>query len=64
MAIGRSNTTRKLNDVVATFLSEYMRWKNMEGSTPEELSLRGRYVSKKKGKPSSGRYKSRGKLRL
>ena len=35
----------------------------MEGLTLEALSVRGRSVNKKKGKPSSGRSKSRGKLR-
>ena len=32
----------------------------MEGSTPEELLVRGRSIRKKKGRPSSGRSKSRG----
>ena len=35
----------------------------MEGSTPEALSVRGRYISRKKDKPSSVRSKSRGKSR-
>ena len=43
---------------------EEMRKKTMEGSTVEALSLRGRSISRKKGKPSSGRSKSRGKSRL
>ena len=35
----------------------------MEGWTPEELSVRGRSLRRKKGKPSSGRSKLRGKSR-
>lgn len=41
MAIGSNNTTLKLDNVVTTLLSEEMRWKNMEGSTLKELSIRG-----------------------
>ena len=63
MDIGSNNTTLKINDVVATLLSEEMRRKTMDGSTPEALSLRGRSVNRKKGKPSSERSKSRGKSR-
>lgn len=55
MAIGSNNTTLKLNNVVATLLSEEMRWKNMEGLTLEALSVRGQSINRKKGKPSSGR---------
>ena len=36
----------------------------MEELTLEALSLRGRSIGKKKGKPSSGRSKSRGKSKL
>ena len=36
----------------------------MEGSTFKTLLVRGRSISRKKGKTSSGRYKSRGKSRL
>ena len=61
MDIGSNNTTLKINDVVARLLLEEMRRKTMEGTTPEALSVRGQFVSKKKGKPSSGRSKSRGK---
>lgn len=41
MAIGSNDTTQNLDDVVTTFLLEEMRWKNMEGSTPEALSVIG-----------------------
>ena len=64
MAIGRNNATLKIDDVVATSLSEEMRQKNMEGLTLEELLVRGRFVSRKKGHPSSGRSKLRGKSSL
>ena len=40
MVIRSNNTTLKLYDVVATLLLEEMRQKNMEGSTPEALSVR------------------------
>ena len=36
--IGSNNTTLKFDDVVITLLSEEMRWKNIEGLTPEGLS--------------------------
>ena len=62
MAIGRNNTTLNINDVVATLLLEEISQKTMEGSNPKALLVRGRSVSKKKGKPSSGRSKL--KLRL
>jgi hypothetical protein len=41
MAIRSNNTTLKLDDVVATLLSEEMRWENLERLTPGELSVRG-----------------------
>ena len=63
MAIGSNNTTLNINDVVATLLLEEMSQKTMEGSNPKALLVRGRSVSKKKGKPSSGRYKLMGKSR-
>ena len=40
--------------MVATLLSEKMRWKNTEGSNPKALSVRGRSINNQKGKPSSG----------
>ena len=40
-AIGSNNTTLNIADVVASLLSEYMRRNTMEGSTPEELLVRG-----------------------
>ena len=61
MDIRSNNTTLKLDNVVAALLSKEMREKNMEGSTLEDLSVRGRSVIRKKGKPSSGRSKSKGK---
>ena len=55
VAIGSNNTTLKIDDEVATLLLEEMRRKTTEGSTPETLSVRGRFVNIKKGKNSSGR---------
>ena len=63
VAIWINNTTLKLDDVVATLLSEEMRWKNTKGLTPEAPSVRGRPIIKNKGKHFSGRSKSRGKSR-
>ena len=63
MDIGSNNTTLKIDDVVATLLLEEMRRQTMEGSTPKVLSMRGQSISRKKGNPSSGRSKSRGKSR-
>ena len=63
MDIGRNKTTLKLNDVVVALLSKEMRWKYMEGLTPEELSAKGRSISINKGRPFSRRSKSRGKLK-
>ena len=63
MAIGSNNTTLKINTMVATLLSKEMSQKTMEGLVFEELSVRGRTVGKKKGKPSNGSSKSRGKSR-
>ena len=62
MAIGRKNSTLKIDNVVATLFLEEMRRKTMEGFILEALLVRGRFVSRKKGKPSSGRSKSRGML--
>ena len=64
MAIESNNTTLKLNDVVVAFFSEDMRQKNMEGLTLEAFLVRGQSIGRKKGKPSSGRSKSRGKSKL
>ena len=63
MDIGRNNITLKIENVVVALYSEEMRRNTMEGSTPEALSVRGQSISRKKGKPSSGKSKSRGKLR-
>jgi hypothetical protein len=42
VAIGSNTTTLKLEDVVASLLSEEMRRKNMEGLTKDALVVRGR----------------------
>jgi hypothetical protein len=41
VAIGSNNTTLKIDDVIATLLSEEMRRKTMEGSNLKDLSVRG-----------------------
>lgn len=55
VAIRRNNTTLKIDDVVASLLSEYMCQNNMEGSTHNALMSRGRSVAKRKAKFSSRR---------
>jgi hypothetical protein len=57
MAIGSNLTTLVLEDVVASLLSEEMRWKNMEGSTKDALMVRGRLVDRDKGKFSGRKSK-------
>ena len=64
VSIGRNNTTLKLDNVVVATLSKEMRKNNKEGSTPKALIVRGLSISRKKGKPSIGRSKSRSKLKL
>jgi hypothetical protein len=61
MAIGINTTTLALEDMVASLLSEEMRRKNMEGSTKDDLVVRGRPVERDKGKLSSRKSKSKGR---
>jgi hypothetical protein len=61
MAIGSNSTTLMLEDVVASLLSEEMRWKNMEGSTKDALMVRGRPIDRGKGKFSGRKSKSKGR---
>jgi hypothetical protein len=64
MSIGSNTTTLALEDMVSSLFSEEMRRNNMEGWTKDALVVRGRSVSRDKGKLSSrnsklkGRYKS------
>ena len=41
MVFGSHNTTQNINDVVAALFLKWTRLKNMEGSNPEELLVRG-----------------------
>jgi hypothetical protein len=61
MAIGSNSTTLMLEDVVASLLSEEMRWKNMEGSTKDALMVRGRPIDRDKGKFSGRKSKLKGR---
>jgi hypothetical protein len=61
MAIGSNTTTRALEDVVASLLSEEMRRKNMEGSTKDDMVVRGRLVDKDKGRFSGTKFNSKGR---
>jgi hypothetical protein len=61
MAIGSNLTTLMLEDVVASLLSEEMRWKNMEGSTKDALMVRGRLIDRDKGKFSGRKSKLKGR---
>jgi hypothetical protein len=61
MAIGSNSTTLTLEYVVASLLSEEMRWKNMEGSTKDALMVRGRPIDRGKGKFSGRKTKSKGR---
>jgi hypothetical protein len=52
MVIRSNTTTLVLEDVVSSLLSEEMRRKNMEGSTKDDLTVRGRPINKDKGRLS------------
>jgi hypothetical protein len=61
MAIWSNTNTLALEDVVSSLLSEEIRRKNMEGSTEDDLVVRGRPVERDKGKLSSINSKSKGR---
>jgi hypothetical protein len=61
VAIVSNTTTSVLEYVVASLLSEEMRMKNMEGSTKDDLMVRGRLVDRDKGKFSGRKSKLKGR---
>ena len=60
MAIGRNNTTLKVDDVVASLLSEEIRQDNMECLIHDALMVRGRPIDRGKGESSGTLSKWRG----
>jgi hypothetical protein len=63
MAIWSNTTTLALEDVVSSLLLKEMRRKNMEGSTKDDLVVRGQPVDKGKGKLSGRKCKSKGRYK-
>jgi hypothetical protein len=62
VAIGSTTqSTLKYENVVASLLSEEMRWKNMDGHSTDALFVRGRTQDKNYGKSLGGRSKSTGR---
>jgi hypothetical protein len=61
VAIGSNKTTFSFDDVVSSLLSEYMRWKNMEGKRTYALFAGGNSPKRNRSKSSSGRSKSKGR---
>jgi hypothetical protein len=57
MAIGINSPTLVLEYMIASLLSEEMRWKNMEGSTKDALMVRGQLGVIDRGKFPSRKYK-------
>jgi hypothetical protein len=60
LTIGSNTTSLKFEEVVASFLSKNMRWKNMEGHSTDALFARGRSQERNRSNFSSGRSKSKG----
>jgi hypothetical protein len=56
-----TQSTLKYEDVVASFLSEEMRWKNMDGQSTDALFVRGHTQDRNPSKSSRQRYKSKGR---
>jgi hypothetical protein len=62
VAIGSTTqSTLKYEDVVASLLSEEMRWKNMDGHSTDALFVRGHTQDRNLGKSSRGISKSTGR---
>jgi hypothetical protein len=62
VAIGSTTqSTLKYEDVVASLLSEEMRWKSMDGHSTDALFVRGHTQDRNPGKSSGGRSKSTGR---
>jgi hypothetical protein len=56
-----TQSTLKYEDVVASLLSEEMRWKIMDGHNTDALLVRGHTQDRNPGKPSAWRSKSIGR---
>eukprot|EP01018_Ginkgo_biloba_P017254 Gb_27787 [translate_table: standard] len=63
MAISSTSFVLKLEDVVASLLSEEMRQKSFEDPTKDALSIRGHSPEKKKNKLGDRQWRSRGKTK-
>ena len=63
MAISSTSSVLKLEDVVASLLSEEMRQKSFEDPTKDALSVRGRSLEKNKNKSGDRQWRSRGKTK-
>eukprot|EP01018_Ginkgo_biloba_P036771 Gb_23669 [translate_table: standard] len=63
MAISSTSSVLKLEDVVASLLSEEMRRKSFEDPTKDALSIRDRSPEKKKNKTGDRQWRSRGKTK-
>ena len=63
MAISSTSSVLKLEDVVASLLSEEMRQKSFEDLTKDALSVRGRSPEKKKNKSRDRQWRSKGKTK-
>jgi hypothetical protein len=60
MAIGSNTNSLKFDEVVSSFLSEEMIWKNMEEQSTYALFAKGRSQERNRSKFSTGRSKSKG----
>jgi hypothetical protein len=63
VAIGSNTTALNFDEVVSSFLSEDMIWKNMEGQNTNTLFSRGFSQERNRSKFSSGRYNSKGRYK-
>jgi hypothetical protein len=63
VAIGSNTNSLKFDEVVSSFFSEEMRWKNMEGQSTDTLFARGCSQEINRSKFSSGRSKSKGRYK-
>eukprot|EP00253_Pinus_taeda_P003541 PITA_03541 len=61
IAIGSNANTLQFDEIVSSFLTEEMRWKNMESQNGDALFVGGRSQNINKNRSSRGRSKSIGK---
>jgi hypothetical protein len=61
VAIGSNTTALKFDEVVSSYFSKEIRWKNMEGQSTDALFARGCSQERNRSKFSSGRSKSKGR---